>query len=117
MSPNDNNAATALELIGLAWQRGTDLAFYCDHSAFANDGRWICLWRVADGVAYNLQGEIAALPQQFQESREAFRGVWAEAGRLRDMDQALEFVLAWLVDRAEVDDLTFASRHIQRAGI
>jgi hypothetical protein len=114
---NEAIASTARELVVLARQQGIDLAPLCDHSTFVTEGRWIYLWRQDGEVRYNMQGRIGSLPKSLTGSESAFRGMWAEAGRLPDIESALEFLRAWLLDRTEVDQLPVPKRYIKRAGI
>jgi hypothetical protein len=57
-------------------------------------------------VGYHLRGEIGKLPTQFADSQASFRGVWDEAGSIKDLQQALELLQSWLIDGKEVDELT-----------
>jgi hypothetical protein len=41
--------------------------------------------------------------------------MWHEAGTLEDLEEAFEFLRAWLIDRKEVDDLP--QRYVRREGI
>ena len=117
MDPIDNSPAVAQELISLARRQGTDLEPFCTDGHFHKDLRWIFLWckdefpwsgRADEPLGtlhYNMQGRISALPSCLKESASAFQGVWSEAGTFKDMEQALELVKAWVLDRKEVDEL------------
>jgi hypothetical protein len=127
MDPLENSRAVAQELVYLAREQGVDLEPLRNDDVFINDRRWIWFWRKdsspATGPAkeppgtlhYNMQGAISALPQSLNESASAFRGAWSEAGTFKNLEQAFEFLKAWLVDRKEVDDLPL--RCVRRFGI
>jgi hypothetical protein len=107
--------ATAQELISLASQQGTDLATIYGNGTFFHDARIIWFWRKSGVIHYSLQGGIQLLPREFQASVSSFRGMWTEAGTIPDLERALEFLNAWLIDRKEVDDLPV--RDVRRGGI
>ena len=66
-------------------------------------------------IHYSLQGKIETVPQVYQASAGAFRGMWDEAGTVADLEEAFEFLKAWLIDGKEVDDLP--KRYARREGI
>jgi hypothetical protein len=66
-------------------------------------------------VHYNMQGAVSLLPSRLRGSAGAFQGGWSEAGTFESLEQAVELVKAWLLDRKEVDDLP--SRSIRRYGV
>lgn len=112
--------AAAAELSCLGQKQGVDLSQFCgSRFLFLNEtaGRMIFVWRVDSGIAYNMQGRILALPQVFTGSASAFNGMWSESGVLPDLDRTLEFVVAWLVDAREVDELPIPQHHRKRWGI
>ena len=115
MNDLESQEATAQELVALAQQRGFDLSSSCHDWAFLDEGRFISLWRKGGRVHYNLQGRIDALPERYKASAHAFRGIWHEAGTLADLEQAFEFLKAWLIDMKGVDDLP--QRYVRREGI
>lgn len=97
-----------------AADRGTDLAQFRDeHDVFSARKRWIDFWLENAAVGYHLRGEIGKLPSQFAASRSSFRGVWDEAGSVRDFPQALELLRSWLIDGKDVDEL--AGRTVHRS--
>ena len=86
---------------------GTNLApFRDEHDVFSNRKRWIDFWMEGATVGYHLRGEICKLPTQFAASLTSFRGVWDEAGSIKDLHQALELLRSWLIDVKEIDELT-----------
>jgi hypothetical protein len=109
MNELDSQMATAQVLVDLAKQRGFDLGSICYDHAFFSEGRYIWLWRKEGKVLYNMQGKIGVLPEKMKHSASVFRGMWGETGSLDTIEQALEFVRAWLLDRKEVDDLPHRS--------
>lgn len=115
MNEIESQEATAQELVAFAKQRGLDLSSTRYDFAFFSEGRFIMLWRKDDRVLYNMQGSIKALPERYSASAGAFRGMWHEAGALADLEQAFEFLKAWLIDKKEVDELP--QRYIRREGI
>ena len=72
---------------------------------FEKEGRSIFLWRRGESIHYNMQGRITVLPTAFRESASVFRGMWTETGAVANFEQALALVKAWLLERAEVDEL------------
>jgi hypothetical protein len=127
MDPVDNLRATAQELVSYAQQQGIDLEPFCVDGNFQKDQRSIFLWRKDElpysGPAgekegtlhYNMQGAITVLPSSLKGSAGAFQGAWSEAGTFENLEQAFEFVKAWLFDWKEIDDLP--SRSVRRYGI
>jgi hypothetical protein len=127
MDPIENSRAVAQELISFARLRNVDLGSSCLDGHFHKEQRWIYLWRkdelpysgpqdeVEGTLHYNMQGAIAILPESQQGSASSFRGVWSEAGTFETIEQAFEFVKAWLLDEKEVDDLP--QRQVRRYGI
>jgi hypothetical protein len=115
MNDLESQEATALELVALAKQRGADLSSTCHDFSFFNEGRLILLWRKQGKVHYNMQGSIYALPARYKASASAFREMWHEAGTLADLEQALELLEAWLMDRKDVGELP--QRRMRREGI
>ena len=86
MNVLESKLATTHDLVTLAKLRGVDLSSTSQDWAFLKDGRFISLWRTGSEVHYNLQGPIKALPERYQASASAFRGMWHEAGTLVDLD-------------------------------
>ena len=82
---------------------------------FFNDGRIIWFWRKSDTIQYSLQGQVGLLPQRYMASASPFYGMWDEAGTVPDLEEALKFFKAWLIDKKEVDDLP--QRNMRRGGI
>lgn len=128
MDPTDNERMAAQELVSHAQQQGVDLETLRNDSMFQKDQRWIILWRKRDELPcsgppneeegtlhYNMQGAIDVLPDQLKGSASAFQGTWTEGGTFENIEQALEFMKAWLLERKEVDDLP--CRFIRRCGI
>jgi hypothetical protein len=127
MDPLDSFRATAKELVSLAREQGIDLEPYRKDFTFQKDRRWIDVWRKnslpGTGPAheplgtlhYNMQGGISVLPSLLRGSESAFQGAWSEAGRFENLEQALDLLRAWLIDRKEVDDLPM--RSMNRYGI
>lgn len=128
MDQVENERTTAQELVSFAQQRGLDLEAIRNDSMFQVDRRWVFLWRKQDGLPcsgpadeeegvlhYNMQGAISLLPRNLKASAGTFQGAWSEAGTFENMEQAFEFLRAWLIDRKEVDDLP--SRSVRRCGI
>ena len=115
MNDLESQLATAQELVAFAKQRGVDLSSTCHELAFLNEGRFISLWRKEGRVHYNMQGPIDDLPERYKASASAFRGMWHEAGSLPDLQEAFEFLKAWLLDKKEVDALP--ARYVRREGI
>jgi hypothetical protein len=127
MDALENSRAVAQELVHLARVRGVDLEPLINDDMFINDRRWVWFWRKdswpATGPAneplgtlhYNMQGAFSVLPKCLERSASAFRGAWSEAGTFENLEQAFEFLKAWLVDGREVDDLP--QRCARRYGI
>ena len=115
MNDLESQLSTVQELVAFGRERGVDLGKICHEVAFSNEGRFIILWRKEGKVHYNMQGRIEVLPHSFQASAGLFRGMWREAGNLPDLQEAFEFLKAWLIDRKEVDDLP--PRYVRREGI
>jgi hypothetical protein len=115
MNDLESQQATARELLSLARQRGFDLGTICYDWAFLSDGRILSLWRKEGKVHYSLQGKTDALPERLKASASAFQGMWVERGSLETIEQAFEFLKAWLLDRKEVDDLP--GRSVRSYGI
>ena len=126
MDPVENERRTAQELVSHAQLQGIDLVPLCNDSIFDKDNRWIFLWRKLDGLPctgpanekdgtlhYNMQGTIAVLPRELKDSASAFQGMWSESGTVENIEEALELLKAWLLNRKEVDDLPcrFVKRH------
>ncbi len=115
MNDLDSAVATALELVAFAKQQGTDISSIYHDWAFLSDARFISLWRKEGKVYYNMEGPVRTLPERFTASASAFYGMWSEAGTVTDLEEAFEFLKAWLIDRKEVDDLP--QRYVRREGI
>jgi hypothetical protein len=114
----DTKRATAQELIACARRRGIDLTPLWNDAAFLGEQRWIFFWRKVDSIpssgpahmkqgtiCYNMQGAIKVVPSVLKDWTGAFRGGWTESGTFENLEQAVELVKAWLLDREEVDDL------------
>jgi hypothetical protein len=128
MDPIDNERAVAQEIMSLARDRGIDVEPICfDGHFFQAHQRFIFFWRKDElpgsgradekvgTLRYSMQGTIFELPFSFKDSAEAFHGMWSEAGRLDDIEQAFELLKAWLRDGKEVDQLP--ARSTNRYGI
>ena len=101
-------------LLRFAATQGADLtAFRDEYDVFSNRRRWIDFWLEGDTVGYHLRGEIGKLPTRFRTSQSSFRGIWDEAGSLKDLQQALELFRSWLIDGKEIDELS--GRSINRS--
>lgn len=111
----ESQEATAQELVNLARQRGIDLESSFRYSAFLHDDRFISVWRKDGKIHYSLQGKTNGVPQKMQASADIFRGMWIEAGTFESLEQAVEFLKAWLLDGKKVDDLP--SRCVRSYGI
>jgi hypothetical protein len=115
MNDLDSQEATVQELVAFAKQRGVDLSSISHDWAFLGNGRFISLWRKEGKIHYNMQGPVRRLPERYKASASAFHGMWTEAGTVTDLEEAFEFLKAWLIDRKEVDDLP--QRYVRREGI
>lgn len=129
MDFESNERDTALEVLTLAKEKGVALEPTLNQEGlFYWDQRWIFLWRKIDGIPatgrpdesegtlkYNMQGAIKLLPKWLRGTASPCDTTWAEAGRLKNLEAALDLVKAWLLDRKEVDDLP--ERTILRGGI
>lgn len=115
MSDFESLDTTSKALIDFAKQRGVDLSPNCQNAAFFGEGRYMMLWRKDGKVHYNMQGLVRTLPERYKASASAFHGMWTEAGTLRDINEAFEFLKAWLIEKKEVDDLP--QRNVRREGI
>ena len=127
MTPADNYRATAEELVLFGRERGIDLEPLQNDFVFKTGRRWIDVWRKDEppysGPAgeptgtlhYSIQGAVGNLPRKLKAPADAFRGVWTEAGVFSNLDQALEFFKAWMLEEREVDDLP--DRHVRRYGV
>ena len=110
----ESRREAAEHLLRYAATQGDDLApFRDEHDVFSHRKRWIDFWLDGDAVGYHLRGEVSKLPSQFASSRPSFRGVWDEAGSIKDLPQALELLRSWLLDGKEVDEL--AGRMVHRS--
>ncbi len=97
----------AVRLLRYAANQGADLTpFHDEHDIFSHRRRLIDFWLEQDTLGYHLRGEIDKLPSEFVGSRSSFRGVWDEAGSIKDVQQAWELLRSWLIDGKEVDELT-----------
>jgi hypothetical protein len=56
-------------------------------------------------LTYNMQGPIDVLPRKLKNSAGAFQGAWTEGGTFENLERALHFVTAWILEREEVDEL------------
>lgn len=72
--------AASRELISLARKQGADVGSIHNSGTFTHDARTIWFWRRNRVLHYSLQGRIDLLPQEYQPSATAFRGMWDEAG-------------------------------------
>lgn len=115
MNEVESQVATAQELVAFAKQRGVDLSSISYDWSFLNEGRFIILWRKEGNVLYNMQGPVKILPERLKASATIFRGIWHETGSLETIEQALDFVKAWLLDRKEIDELP--ERSVRSYGI
>ena len=128
MDPVENERATAQELTTYAQHCGYDLESLRNDTIFQNKSRSIFIWRKRaelpctgrpeeeEGILkYNMQGAIAKLPCKYRESESVFRGGWTEAGTFASVQEAFNFVKAWLLDVKEVDELP--QRQVRREGI
>ncbi len=94
-------------LLRYAASQGADLApFHDEHAVFSHQRRWIDFWLDQDTMGYHLRGEIGKLPPGYAGSQSSFRGVWDEAGSIKDLHQAWELLRSWLIDGKEIDELT-----------
>src|SRR5947209_6142892 len=94
-------------LVRYAASQGVDLSQFRDeYDVFANQRRWIDFWMDGESICYHLRGEIGKLPTQFAGSQSSFRGVWDEAGSIKNISGAFELFRSWLIDAKEVDELT-----------
>jgi uncharacterized protein YodC (DUF2158 family) len=102
----------AQELVDFGLQQGLDLSSICHSSSFFSEGRYIWFWRkTRNGVIYySTQGAVKLLPEEFRDSARAFYGMWHEAGYFENLDNAFEFLKAWILNRQEVDTLPKRSR-------
>jgi hypothetical protein len=115
MNEWESRAATAQELVAIGKQRGVDLSATHDEGAFFTEGRFIQLCRKEGRIHYNMQGRIGILPEKMKASASAFHGMWVERGSSETIEQAFEFLKAWLLERKEIDDLP--SRSVRSYGI
>lgn len=115
MNDLESREATAQELVSFSKQRGVDLNSTFNESAFWTESRFIWFWRKEGRILYNMQGSIDLLPDSFRASADAFRGMWHETGSVADLEQALELLRAWLIERKEVVDLP--QRKVRSEGI
>ncbi|SRR5579883_443458 len=127
MDPTENSRAVAQELVSCAQHHGVDLEPFRSDGHFQKGRRWIELWRKdelpcsgradeSEGTLhYNMQGPIDVLPRKLKDSADAFHGAWTEAGTFESLEQAVDFVKAWVVERKEVDELP--DRFVRRYGI
>lgn len=109
MNTVESQVATAQELVAFAKQRGIDLSSMFYDWSFLNQGRYIFLWRKEGRILYNMQGPVKVLPEKLKASADVFYGMWGETGSLENIEEAFDFVKAWLLDRKEVDDLPYRS--------
>jgi hypothetical protein len=107
--------AASRDLISLARKQGADVGSIHNSGTFTHDARTIWFWRRNGVLHYSLQGRIDILPQEYQPSSTAFRGMWDEAGSVENMERAVELLVAWLLERKEIDNLP--RRSVTRSGI
>jgi len=105
--------SVATEIVDLAHLRGINLSTH--GGVVLSDERLIFLWHKDSAVHYNLQGRVALLPDQFRDSACEFHGFYNEAGTILNLEQAVDLVIAWIVDRREVHD--FPLRKVRSCGI
>lgn len=127
MDPIDNSLKVSQELMMLAQQQGVDLEPFCIEGHFLKDQRFIFLWRKDErpwsGPAnepegtlhYTMQGAVASLPDKLRGSAQAFQGAWSEAGTFESIEQALDLLKAWLLEKKEIDELP--QRQVRSYGI
>jgi hypothetical protein len=123
----ENSRAVAQQLVSIAKQQGVDLEPLRDGDTFLTDQRFVWIWRKDESPSrgpedqetgtlnYNMQGVIAVLPSVLKDSASAFRGSWFERGTFDNIEQAVNLVKAWLLDKKEVDDLP--ARRVRAYGI
>ena len=127
MDPVDNLRAVAQELVSFARQQGFDLEPIRNDCVFQKGKRYMDLWRKDElpwsGKAndkigtlhYNIRGTINLLPNVLKDSASAFHGFWNEGGTFESVEQAFDFLKAWLIDWKDVDCLP--NRHVRNYGI
>jgi hypothetical protein len=123
----ENSRAVAQQLVSIAKQQGVDLEPLRKGDTFLTDQRFVWIWRKDESPSrgpedqetgtlnYNMQGVIAVLPSVLKDSASAFRGSWFERGTFDNIEQAVNLVKAWLLDKKEVDDLP--ARRVRAYGI
>lgn len=110
----ESRREAAERLCRYAAAHGLDLGPFRDEfDVFSNQKRWIDFWLEDATVGYHLRGETGKLPARLATSQSSFRGVWDEAGSIKDLPQALELLRSWVIDGKEIDEL--ANRKIHRS--
>jgi hypothetical protein len=110
----ESRREAANRLLRYAATQGADITpLHDEYDVFSNQRRWIDFWLEPNTVGYHLRGEVGKLPSRFAGSQSLFRGVWDEAGSIKDLQQAWELLRSWLIDGKEIDELT--DRMIHRA--
>jgi hypothetical protein len=127
MDPVDNFRAVAQEVVSFGRQQGIDLEPIRNDFVFQKGTRYMDLWRKdelpwsgpANGkvgtLYYKISGRIELLPTVLKDSASAFHGYWHEGGTFDSIEQAFDFLKAWLIDGKEVDCLP--NRRVRSYGI
>ena len=104
----------AQELTQLARTAGIEFVFQEPGDFWAN-GREITLYQEGGAIHFAMQGPIQVFPRYFAASATAFHGMYREGGAFENEDQARVFLLAWLIERKDADELP--TRDIHSRGI
>jgi hypothetical protein len=95
----------ARELLIAAERRGIDLRPLWEDWIFCAEDRMISLWHEEWKYHYALDGETGQ-----PTGNSSFDAFWSESGVIGGIDEALQLLLAWLVDRKAVGALPARDR-------
>lgn len=111
---HENMQNTARELVDRCPHFGAVL----QNRYFIDQDRRIQFWRVNGKICLYMQGRIARLPAEIPEPEPGMQlRRYYELSELENLEEAVKFLQAWLVEGREVDDLPFPGRYRKRYGI
>jgi len=90
----------ARELLAVAELRGIDLRPLWLDWVFRSEDRTIYFWQEEGKYHYTLEGEIGQAT-----GTTAYGSFWGESGVIGGIDDAVQLLSAWLLDRKEVGEL------------
>lgn len=103
MNVVDSMEQTSADLVAHGRLMGVELSPLLRDLLFENGSRWVYFWREDSRIRYNMQGPAGGHLDRIGQV--ATTGSWHEVGTVGTMEQALALISAWLLKRAEVDEL------------